>query len=152
MKKLYVTVFLCILFFSHPFDLLAKDICLKDTAGDYFVLSGGKIDKKPFAGKIVSQLCHGTITGSIVTIAPNVESITIEGNAPAPCGNFMLLEYTDTSLDGWSRVDFGEDGGFDGNLYLTHVSCDSVQGAMPILSGPDGASSFESLITEKGKR
>lgn len=128
MKKLSIPALLLILLLSHPFEARATDICLEDTLGTYFVLNGGKVDVKPFAGKVVNQFCHGTISASIVTLAPGVETVTIQGSAQPPCTNFILIADLDASYNGWSAIDLNEDGSLDGNLFLTKVSCDTVQG------------------------
>lgn len=145
MKKLTMPVLLGILCFLHPFDLLAKSICLTDALGTYFVLAGGKVDQKPYAGKFENQFCHGTLSAAIVTIAPGTVSITMEGNGSSPCSNFLLVADTNTSFQGWSILDTNEDGISNGKLYLTPVSCGSVQGMMPV---PSGAAQPDSLTAD----
>ncbi len=126
MKKFIIPVLFALVVCLLPLAASAKTICWTD-GFSFFVLSGGKPNIKPFAGKFVSPSCHGVLTGTIVRTGPGVETISIEGNIPAPCVNFALYgTTTDPAFNFTGVFDNNEDATADGNATMTIVSCSSV--------------------------
>lgn len=128
MKKIIIPVLFAFVVCMLPMTASAKTICWTDGTS-FFVLSGGKPNTKPFAGKFVSATlgCHGVLTGSIVLTGPGVSTVSIEGNLPAPCVNFALYGTTSDPAFNFTGVfDNLEDATADGNATMTIVSCDSV--------------------------
>src|SRR5512141_1528721 len=95
MKKLIIPVLLGFALFLVPLHAFGLTVCYTD-GFSYFLLAGGKVNLKPFAGRFVSPAfgCHGTLTGSIVTTGPGIQTISIEGNLGPPCLNFALYGTT----------------------------------------------------------
>lgn len=128
MKKFIFPVLFVFVVCALPMTASAKTICWTDGLS-FFVLSGGKPNVKPFAGKFVSPGlgCHGVLTGSIVQTGPGISTVSIEGNLPAPCVNFALYGTTvDPAFNFTGVFDNLEDATADGNATMTIVSCDSV--------------------------
>lgn len=128
MKKIIIPVLFALVVCLLPLAASAKTICWTD-GFSFFVLSGGKPNIKPFAGKFVSPTfgCHGVLTGTIVRTGPGVETISIEANLPAPCVNFALYGTTaDPAFNFTGVFDNNEDATADGNSTMTIVSCTSV--------------------------
>lgn len=127
MKKLIIPILLGLVFFLQPLIGSAATVCWTDGTS-FFVFAGGKVNLKPFSGEFVSPTlgCHGTLWGSIVTIGPGVEAITIEGNLPAPCINFIVSATSGISLNASGVFDNLENATSDGAITLTPISCDSV--------------------------
>jgi hypothetical protein len=128
MKKFIIPVLFVFVVCMLPMTASAKTICWTD-GFSFFVLSGGKPNSKPFAGKYVSPFngCHGVLTGSIVVTGPNISTVSIEGNLPAPCVNFALYGTTSDPAFNFTGVfDNLENGTADGNSTMTIVSCASV--------------------------
>jgi hypothetical protein len=128
MKKFIIPVLFALVVCLLPLAASAKTICWTDGAS-FFVLSGGKPNIKPFAGKFVSQTfgCHGVLTGTIVRTGPGVETVSIEGNLPAPCVNFAVYgTTTDPAFNFTGTFDNNEDATADGTSAFTVISCDSV--------------------------
>jgi hypothetical protein len=126
MKKFIIPVLFTLVVCLLPMTVSAKTICWTD-GFSFFVLSGGKPNIKPFAGKFVNGTCHGTLTGSIVVTGPGVSTVSIEGNIPAPCVNFALYGTTSDPAFNFTGVfDNNEDATSDGNAVMTVISCDSV--------------------------
>lgn len=128
MKKFIIPVLFALVVCLLPLAASAKTICWTDGTS-FFVLSGGKPNIKPFAGKFVSPFlgCHGVLTGTIVRTGPGIETISIEGNLPAPCVNFALYGTTaDPAFNFTGVFDNSENGTSDGNATMTIVSCTSV--------------------------
>lgn len=136
MKKLIVPVLLGIVLFLNPFDLSAKSVCWTDGTS-FFAVSGGKVNEKPFAGAFISPGlgCHGTIWASIVTSGIGVQAITIEGNLPSPCINFVVEANSPPSLNATGFFDNLEDATSDGAITLTVVNCSSVP-TSPLTDAP----------------
>jgi hypothetical protein len=128
MKKIIIPVLFVFVVCVLPMTASAKTICWTD-GFSYFVLAGGKPNSKPFAGKYVSQTngCHGVITGSIVQTGPGINTVSIEGNLPAPCINFALYGTTSDPAFNFTGVfDNLEDATSDGNATMTIVNCSTV--------------------------
>jgi len=128
MKKFIIPVLFALVVCLLPQIVSAKTICWTD-GFSFFVLSGGKPNIKPFAGKYVSPFngCHGVLTGSIVVTSPGISTVSIEGNLPAPCVNFALFGTTaDPAFNFTGVFDNLEDATADGTATMTIVSCDSV--------------------------
>lgn len=140
MKKLIVPVLFGIALLLHPFDLFAKNYCLTDGTS-FFVLSKGKVNEKPFAGKFVHPNCQGTLWASVVTNGIGTVALMIEGNAPPPsCVNFIIEANGDSNLISSTGIfDNNEDATSNGAITLTPVSCSSVpsspQGMRPAKRG-----------------
>ena len=143
MKKLIIPVLLGLVVFLLPLSVSAKTVCWTD-GFSFFVLAGGKVNLKAVAGKFVSPAfgCHGTLTGSIVTTAPGVQTISIEGNLPSPCVNFALFGTTaDPALNFTGVFDNNENATSDGNSTMTVVNCGTVP-VNPLADGPVDKSSL----------
>lgn len=129
MKKLIVPVLFGIALLLHPFDLFAKNYCLTD-GFSFFVLSKGKVNQKPFAGKFVNGNCQGTLWASVVSNGIGTVALMIEGNIPSPCVNFIIEATGDSNLTSSSGIfDNSENATSDGSVTLTPVSCSSVPSA-----------------------
>jgi hypothetical protein len=128
MKKFIIPVLFALVVCLLPLAASAKTICWTDGTS-FIVLSGGKPNIKPFAGKFVSPAfgCHGVVTGSIVQTSPGVETVSIEGNLPAPCVNFALYgTTTDPAFNFTAVFDNNEDATQDGTVAMTVINCDTV--------------------------
>lgn len=137
MKKLIIPVLLGFALFLVPLHASALTVCYTD-GFSFFVLAGGKVNLKPFAGRFVSPPfgCHGTVTGSIVTTAPGVQTISIEGNLGSPCVNFALFGTTaDPQLNFTGVFDNQENATADGNATMTRIDCGTVP-VNPLNDGP----------------
>jgi hypothetical protein len=128
MKKFIIPVLFAFVVCLLPMAASAKTICYTD-GNSFFVLSGGKPNIKPFAGKFVSPTfgCHGLLTASIMLTAPGISTVSIEGNNPAPCVNFALYGTTSDPAFNFTGVfDNNEDATQDGTATMTVINCDTV--------------------------
>ena len=128
MKKFIFPVLFALVVCLVPVVSSAKTICYSD-GFSFFVLSGGRPNLKPFAGKFVNPVagCHGTITGSIMQTAPGVSTVSFEGNPPPPCVNFAVFGTTSDPQFNFTGVfDNAEDATADGNSAFTVVNCNTV--------------------------
>lgn len=128
MKKFVIPVLLGLVVCLLPLTASAKQICWTDGTS-FFVLNGGKTNVKAFAGRFVSPVlgCHGLLTGSIMNTSPGVETVSIEGNLPAPCVNFAVFGTTaDPALNFTGTFDNLENATADGTSPFTIVNCSTV--------------------------
>ena len=140
MKKFVIPILIGFVFCLVPFVASAKTICWTDGLS-FFYLSGGKPNVKPFAGKFVSPVlgCHGLLTASIVNTAPGIETVSIEGNLPAPCVNFAVFGTTaDPALNFTGPFDNTENATADGTATMTIINCGTVPTSP--FAGPSDAS------------
>jgi hypothetical protein len=126
MKKFIIPVLFAFVVCLLPMAASAKTICYTD-GFSFFVLSGGKPNIKPFAGRFVNGSCHGLLTASIMPTAPGISTVSIEGNIPAPCVNFALYGTTSDPAFNFTGVfDNNEDATQDGTAVMTVINCDTV--------------------------
>ena len=138
MKKLIIPVLFALVVCLIPMAASAKTICWTD-GFSFFVLSGGKPGIKPFAGKFINvgSGCHGTLTGSIMQVAPGINAVSMEGNLPAPCVNFAVYGTTSDPLFNFTGTfDNNEDanGTPNGTGTWTVIGCGTVP-STPLTTG-----------------
>ena len=130
MKKFFVfsmVVAFALLISQQSF---AAKICLQDNFGEYFILKGGKVDKKSFTVKIdvpgqcvVTGHAETSLNGAGQYVVGMLTSHDITGNC-------LAVRWTWTSanefLGGSGNYDQNGDGSNDGTITFTNVSCSSI--------------------------
>jgi hypothetical protein len=147
MKKLMIPIVFGLIFCIQPVDLFAKTICFASDGsvlGAYLVLSGGKVDEKPFAGNWVFGSKTVPTWGAVIKDASgNIQLSFCNPHHPSTfppnfCGS--LSGPSTLSLSG--QIDFQSNGTFDGPVTLTEVNCNTIPTARPEIEPVPGTMGF----------
>jgi hypothetical protein len=135
MRKLIITAVFGILFCLNPIYVSAKTICFSMHVGfvqSFFVLSGGKIDTKPFSGKWMDQDFECTIPAwaSIVTDSDGVHyiSINMPHDAAANCNPGVWFHASGQTIDSmFGEIDVEQDGTYENTFSITKINCNTIE-------------------------
>lgn len=129
MKKFFVLTMVGALAFFISHQCFAEKICLQDNFGEYFILKGGRVDKKSWAVKIdapgtcvVTGHAETSLNGSGQTVLGMLTSHDVGG----ACLAVRWILVGDALLNATGNYDQNGDGTIDGSVTLTHVDCSTL--------------------------
>lgn len=130
MKKVILPVLFGILFLLQ--NGFAKEVCYTGFSGAtvYFILDGGKVNEKPFAGRVfvLEPGCNLPAWASITTDESGVDhiGISVSYDPNGGCGNAQAYG-TGSARQGFSLTfDNGQDGVIDGTFETEKIKCSDV--------------------------
>jgi hypothetical protein len=128
MKKqilITVSVFAFLVVASSSF---AATFCYQDNYGNYYMLAGGKVNAKPFSGRlVVPGVCQVSGNAAIFSKGVNYQVTWNSAQHSHDCSSIIESVTLEPTLTvGFGTFDSGQNGSNDGSIQWTRVDCDTV--------------------------
>ena len=106
----------------------AATFCFQDNYGNYYMLAGGKVNAKPFSGKLVIPgSCQVSGNAAIFSKGVNYQVTWNSAHQSPNCSSIIeSITMEPTLTVGFGTFDNGQNGSNDGSISWTRVNCGTV--------------------------